>query len=160
MGRMSGKLYDEIQQTKPFRSLEEEAFLNLWRTSNHLVGCVDRVLRKAGLTRDQYNALRILRGAEPHGLVPRRVGERMVASPPDPVRFLARLEKRALICRSRGPEPGSGDGKVRITDAGLELVEDLDLPIGRLLEELLGHLGNPRLRSLIGLLEETRGGRA
>jgi len=56
----------EIVQEPPFSSVEEEALLNLLRTSDCLHRAFHRKTRDWGVTSTQYNILRILRGARPH----------------------------------------------------------------------------------------------
>src|SRR3989304_5853011 len=74
---MAGRLQAEIKQKKPFRTLEQEAFLNLLRTTDALLRGQAKVLKSVGLSHPQYNVLRILRGAGPHGLACREVCERV-----------------------------------------------------------------------------------
>jgi DNA-binding MarR family transcriptional regulator len=118
---------------------------------------VAATLRPTGLSPTQYNVLRILRGAEPDGLVCREIGERMITRDPDITRLLDRLEERGLVARSRGTE----DRRVivtRITREGLRILESLDEPIEALHLKQVGHLGPERLKGLIALLEAIRGG--
>jgi DNA-binding MarR family transcriptional regulator len=152
---MSGRLVREIRQTKPFGSPEEEAALNVHRTSAVLEEAFAGELRPHGLTGTQYNALRILRGAGPAGLACREIADRMVRRDPDVTRLLDRLESRGLVARARAPR----DRRVvvtRITPAGLGLLSSLDASMRALPRRLLGHLGRKRLGLLIGLLEEAR----
>ena len=65
-----GSLKKEIKQVKPWSSREEEAFLNLLRTADALSRGEAAVLKSANLSANQYNALRILRGAGPDGRRP------------------------------------------------------------------------------------------
>jgi hypothetical protein len=58
-----GKILKELQQTKPFRHVEEEVFLNIQRTADAMMQEVVDVLRPSSLSVTQYNVLRILRGA-------------------------------------------------------------------------------------------------
>lgn len=154
---MVGKLQQEIQQTKPFASAEQEVFLNLQRTAEVLLQGLVELLKPAGLSPSQYNVLRILRGAGTEGLACRQVSERMVTRDPDMTRLLDRLEERDLVGRSRQP----GDRRVvktRITTAGQRLLKQLDQPIAALHEQQLGHMKGKRLRSLLDLLEMARAG--
>ena len=84
-------LKNEIGQERPFSSVEEEAFLNLLRTSDCLHRAFQRRIRNRGVTSTQYNVLRILRGALPQGLTCSAIGERMITEVPDITRLLARL---------------------------------------------------------------------
>lgn len=152
---MTGRIRREIRQKKPFQRIEDEAFVNLLRTTDALMQGVAAALKPAGLSPAQYNVLRILRGAGSDGLACREIGERMIAKDPDITRLLDRLEERGLIGRARD----RADRRVittRITDKGLRILKGLD----RLIEELhvkqLGHLGEQRLRSLVTLLESAR----
>ena len=155
---MGGKLAAEIKQTKPFGSLEEEAILNLHRTSSILLQVEMEALKPHGLSLTQYNALRILRGAGPGGLACQEIAGRMIARDPDITRLLDRLEKRKLIGRVRSSE----DRRVvvtRITEAGLKLLASLDGELRQLPKKVLGHLGEKQLRALVDLLEEARSGK-
>lgn len=152
---MVGQLRQQIKQPKPFRSPEEEAFLNVLRTSTALVAGLVDVLRPYDLTQPQYNVLRILRGAGDDGLPSGEVGERMVTRDPDVTRLLDRLEARALVARVRQP-PDRRVVTARLTSAGLRLVELLDGPIQELHVRRLGHLTKTELRTLNELLERAR----
>jgi len=152
-----GRLADEIRQTKPFSSLEEEAILGIQRTASVLEQAVAEALRPWRLSSTQYNVLRILRGAGAGGLACQEIAGRMVTRDPDVTRLLDRLEARGLIARSRSRE----DRRVvvgRISPAGRRLLASADPSIAGLPERLLGHLGERRTRLLVELLERVRKG--
>ena len=154
---MAGRILDEIKQSRPIPTLEEEAYLNVQRTANVLLQDVVELLKAHNLTPTQYNVLRILRGAGEAGLTAGDVGDRMITRDPDVTRLLDRLETRGLAERSRCTE----DRRVvwtRITAAGLAAIGPLDDPINEIHLRHLGHLGPERLATLIGLLEAARGG--
>jgi DNA-binding MarR family transcriptional regulator len=134
---------------------EEEAFLNLQRTASLLLLALGRELKPHDLTPAQYNALRILRGAGDEALTCGEIGERLVSPGPDVTRLLDRLEARHLVARLRD-ETDRRVVRARITEAGLDLLAELDVPVERELRRLLGHLGEGKLGSLIELLEEAR----
>ncbi len=152
-----GKLRDEIKQTKPFGSLEDEAFLNVIRTAERFLWREAEFLKPYEITLSQYNVLRILRGAEPEGLICREISERMIARDPDVTKLLDRLEARGLVKRER-QENDRRVIIVRVTPEGVKLVDEIDRPALKMTEELLGHLGERKLKTLIGLLEEAREG--
>lgn len=152
---MPGRLGKEIKMTRPFRSLEEEAYLNLLRTAEALRQGIAEVLRAHSLSPAQYNVLRILRGAGAGGLACREIGERMVTRDPDITRLLDRLEDRKLVTRARDPR----DRRIivtRITMAGLKTLRALDRPVARAHLDQLGHLGKRSLQAMIELLERAR----
>jgi DNA-binding MarR family transcriptional regulator len=152
---MAGGIQAEIKQRKPFKSLEAEALLALLRTADQLQGRVAEMLKPHQLSPTQYNALRILRGAEPKGLPCSQIGERMINRDPDVTRLLNRLEDRGLVERGRD----SKDRRViaaRATRLALELLKSLDRPVEEFQRRLLGHLGKHRLKTLIRLLDAAR----
>ena len=137
---MSGKLAKEIRQTKPFRSRDEEAFLNLARTYEFLSQQLAELLKQYQLTPTQYNMLRILRGSGSDGVTCSQATERMLTPDPDITRLLDRMEAQDFIRRERSKE----DRRVvitRITDRGLDLVKRIDEPLDRLFSRAVGRLG-------------------
>lgn len=156
---MASRLQEEIKQNKPFSGIEQEALLNIHRTSGHVAHFLQQILKKHGLTDSQYNVLRILRGAGPEGLRCMEIGERMISRDPDITRLLERLERRRLIERSRDQT----DRRVvytRISREGLSLLKELDPTVEAGAKASLSHMDGEKLRTLIGLLEEVRQGAA
>jgi DNA-binding MarR family transcriptional regulator len=150
-----GRLRREIKQSKPFASVEEEAYLVLQRTADALLRGMTAVLKPSGLSPTQYNVLRILRGAGDQGLACREIGARMITRDPDITRMLDRLEARRLVMRDRDRD----DRRVittRITTEGLQLLKRLDAATLEYPKKRMGHLGAERLRSLTRLLDLLR----
>jgi DNA-binding MarR family transcriptional regulator len=150
-----GRLRREIQQTKPFPTLEEEVFVGLQRTATLFLIGLSEALTKAGVSPAQYNVLRILRGAGREGLACGAIWERMVTRDPDMTRLLDRLEARGLVTRARGQR----DRRVvtaSVTARGLRLLSGLDRPVTRSHRRTLGHMSRSALRSLATLLEQAR----
>lgn len=113
------------------------------------------VLKAEDLSANQYNVLRILRGA-PDGLACGEIGDRMITRDPDITRLLDRLERRGLIARSRE----SKDRRMvtaTITAEGLGLLARMDEPVRAMHRGELGHLGRARLAALTELLRAARG---
>ena len=145
----------EIVQEAPFSSPEEEALLNLLRTSDYLQRAFHLKTRNWGITSTQYNVLRILRGAHPNGLTCTAIGSRMIAAEPDITRLLTRLKALKLIRQQRD----SRDRRVlwtHICAPGLDLLRKMDPVIRQLPKDLLGHLKPAELSELIRLLERAR----
>jgi DNA-binding MarR family transcriptional regulator len=131
-------------------SREEQAFLELLRTTDLLSRGLARILKAEDLSSTQYNVLRILRGA-PEGLPCGEIANRMITRDPDVTRLLDRLEKRGLISRNR-EERDRRTVLARPTPAGLKLLAGLDEPIQTAHRKQLGHLGRERLRELTDLM--------
>lgn len=145
----------EIAQELPFSSKEEESLLNLLRTSDSVQRAFQLKTRKWGVTSTQYNVLRILRGAHPHGLTCSAIGDRMITAEPDITRLLARLKALKLI-RQRRDQHDRRAVCTHISAAGLALLSEMDPVILQAPRELLGHLSGAELIELIRLLELAR----
>ena len=152
---MPGRIQQELQQRRPVARLDEEAFLNIERTADLLMQKLIDVLRPYELTPTQYNVLRILRGAGEDGANCKDIGARMLTRDPDITRLLDRLDKRALITRSRAKKDRR-HLSIRITSEGLRVLSALDEPIVELCASTLGHLGGQRLEQLVTALENIR----
>ena len=154
---MSGKLADELRQSKPFASVEEEAMLNLARTHEFVSQRMAGFFKRFQLTATQYNILRILRGAGTDGISCSEAAARMVTADSDITRLLDRLEARNLIARERSRE----DRRVvksRITADGLDLLRTIDKPLAAFMKTIAGPAGQEKLRQLIEILETIRQG--
>ena len=154
---MSPTLKEDLRQRKAFTSLQQEAFLNVLRTSSRLTDSLEDLLRPYGLSSTQFNVLRILRGSEPDGLCRNELRDRMLTRMPDMTRLLDRMEDAGLVTRSREQE----DRRMvltRITGAGQALLDELDRPVIELHRRQLGRLSDDQLRSLIDLLTLAREG--
>ncbi|HTW78120.1 MAG TPA: MarR family transcriptional regulator [Terracidiphilus sp.] len=148
-------LKTEIAQGPPFASAQEEALLNIMRTADLLHREFHQRARAWGITSTQYNVLRILRGAQPQGLPCAAIGDRMITAEPDITRLLNRLKTLKLVRQRRDHH----DRRVVIThisEAGLELLRQMEPVIDRAPHELLGHLSPSDIAELIRLLELAR----
>ena len=153
---MATRLLDEIAQTRPFGSLEQEAHLSVARTAAVLEHALSEALKTSGVTPTQYNVLRILRGAGSAGLCRNEVSSRMVARVPDATRLLDRMEAAGLIQRARDGE----DRRyvtTRISEEGLRLLAELDEPMMALHRAHFARFTEAELTTLIDLLARVRG---
>jgi DNA-binding MarR family transcriptional regulator len=145
----------DLRQQKPFRSLHQEAFLNLTRTETVLHDGLDRVLGPHGLSLTQYNVLRMLRGAGTDGLCRNEIRDRLITRMPDVSRLLDRMETAGLIHRDRS----TTDRRLvntTLTPRGRALADTLDHDVAQEHERQLGHLSEAQLRTLIELLSLAR----
>jgi len=150
----ASQLQHELRKKRPFDSAEEEAHLNIVRTSDQFENRFGRLFREYGLTSSQYNVLRILRG-EGRPLQCAEITERMLQVVPAMTGLLDRLEKQELIERRRSTE----DRRVIFvepTRKALELLATMDQPVLMLNQKLLGGLTKSELKELSRLLEKAR----
>ncbi|MEZ6037254.1 MAG: MarR family transcriptional regulator [Planctomycetota bacterium] len=107
------------------------------------------------LTYQQYNVLRILRGAMPKGLPTLEIGTRMIERTPGVTRLIDRLAHKGLVERERSTEDRR-QVLCRLTAAGEELLSTLDQPIAELDEAVVGALDDGEVRGLIHVLDRLR----
>ena len=151
------RIREEIKQAKPFRTVSDEAFVTLQRTSDVVLREFTRFLKSWAVSPTQYNVLRILRGAGTEGLRCGEIAERMITHDPDITRLLDRMERAGWIERARE----SKDRRVvvaRVSKSGLELLKQIDRPIEDHIQRTSGHMTEKRMRLLVDLLDELRAG--
>jgi DNA-binding MarR family transcriptional regulator len=148
-------LQREIRQRRPFQSAGQEAVLSLLRTTDVVRRRIAGVIEPHGLTAQQFNVLRILRGAGDDGLPTLEVAERMVEQTPGITRLLDRLETKGLVRRQRCPKDRR-QHLCWITPAGRTLIAGLDAPTLAAVEACLGRLGRAEQTTLIRLLDTIR----
>jgi DNA-binding MarR family transcriptional regulator len=138
-----------------FDSPQQEAYLALWRTYDRLRTLEDELFSMLNLTAQQYNVLRLLRASQPDAVLTSSIAAQMVSRAPDMTRMLDHLESRGLIGRTRSTEDRRAV-LVRITAAGLALLDDIAEPLDACHEQQLGHLSATDLKSLVQLLRKVR----
>jgi DNA-binding MarR family transcriptional regulator len=138
-----------------FDSVEQEVFLNLWRTYDRLRALEDELFARYDLTPQQYNALRLLSGQHPEKIRTLDLAARLVSRAPDITRLLDKLEQRGLIERDR-PADNRRTVFIGMTNAGRALLRELREPIRQCHARQLGHLSQRELKALIALLRAAR----
>ena len=126
----------------------------LLRTANVLRRRVDALVATEGITSQQYNVLRILRGAKAP-LPTMEIAERMIDQAPGITRHVNNLEERGLIRR----EAWAGDRRqvlCQITPAGLRVLERLDAPLDELDDRIAAALSSAQIDALLEVLSEIR----
>jgi DNA-binding MarR family transcriptional regulator len=148
---------DEIRQSRPFSSPSEEGVVALARTADQMRRSLTRVIEPHGITLQQYNVLRILRGAGTDGLPTLEIASRMVERAPGVTRLLDRLEAKALVRRQRSARDRR-QILCWIAPAGLELLDELDAPMQEGARAFMAPLRGRELPTFIRLLDELRAG--
>src|SRR5215218_8519756 len=118
-------LQAEIVQRRPFHSIRAEVAVSILRTAALIERHFAQVVASSGITVQQYNVLRILRGAGSEGLPTLVIRDRMIHAAPGITRLLDKLEKAGLARRER---TASDRRQVfcYITDQGRAIVDELD----------------------------------
>jgi len=116
-------LKDRIKQRK-FNNPGQEAVLNILAAGSVLRDKQQEILHAHGLSPQQYNILRILKGGPKEGFPRCEIYDRMVEKAPDITRLIDRLEKAQLVVRVRS-ENDRRQSIAQITQKGIEKLEEL-----------------------------------
>lgn len=157
MAKAPSRIHEEIKQRRPFPSLAQEAFVALLRTTDMARQVAIDCIGPHGVTLQQYNVLRILRGAEPDGLPTLDIAETMIEKAPGITRLLDRLEAKRLVARERCPTDRR-QVTCRISRMGLELLAKLDPLVDRADESITRGLTRAEQRTFVALLDRIRAG--
>jgi len=144
---------EQPEQKGTVTSRQQQAVVSILRAAAHVRRFGLNALDQHGITSQQYNVLRILRGAGPAGLPTLDIAERMIEQTPGITRLLDRLEAKKLARRERA----SDDRRLvlcYISKAGLDLLSELDIPIRNQAKEAVSRLNDSELDELIRLLEQ------
>jgi DNA-binding MarR family transcriptional regulator len=140
---------------KRFDSPEQEVFLSLWRTYDRLRLLEEELFGRHGLTAQQYNALRLLRGVHPGRMPTLALGSRLISRAPDITRLVDALDERGLVERER-PAANRRVVMIGITEAGLALLDQLAAEVCACHTKQLGHLSPGEMKTLVALLKKAR----
>ena len=135
----------------------EEAATGLLRTADLMRRFFEGHFEGLGLTGQQFNVLRILRGAGANGLPTLEIANRMIEKTPGITRMIDRLERKGLVRRVRG----SDDRRCVycfITKEGNALIGRLDGPLRDAHHEALAMLSEREQLKLIELLDSIQAG--
>jgi DNA-binding MarR family transcriptional regulator len=158
MPTRSSALSEELQQSRTFVSSGHEAVVSILRTAAVVQRQIAQVVEANGITIQQYNVLRILRGAD-GGLPTLAIRDRMIEEAAGITRLLDKLEGAGFVVRERST-PDRRQVVCQITPAGLALLADLDKPVDEVNVTLVRMLDEAQKKMLIYLLTAVRLGSA
>jgi DNA-binding MarR family transcriptional regulator len=139
----------------PVRSRAQDGILGLLRTADVVRRRLAAAVEPYGISLQQYNVLRILRGAHPAPLATYEIAERMIEQTPGMTRLLDRLEERGWVARARCPD----DRRLvhcRVTPAGLALLAEADGPVDAADAAAVAALSERELVRLTAMLRRLR----
>ncbi len=147
------KIEDAIKQTKPFRNNRHKAMVNLIYTHNFIVDQLRSKIKPFGITMQQYNVLRVLRGAgEP--ISTSVIRERLLDKMADTSRMVNRLHQKGLVTRNEC-EHDKRLVDISLTEAGYALLEQLDL-LNPDMDKVVGSITEEEATTLSNLLDKIR----
>ncbi len=143
---MTQALSRRLKQAR-FSSAQQEALLSIAVTAGTINDVADAICERHGLTRSQYNVLRILRGVYPEGHPRCEIAQRMLERAPDVTRLVDRLQAQGLVRRNRSSKD-QRQAITRITPKGLKLLEGIQPEIDEQGTTLLGRLSDKECHEL------------
>lgn len=148
------KLEEEISQ-KSFKSDYHKATINLIYTYNWLINYQIDLLKPYGITLQQFNILRILRGQFPNPTSIKIIKDRMLDKMSDASRIVEKLRLKNLVDRKVCPhERRKVD--VLITQSGLDLLKEIDNHDDEVIAKI-SSLSETEVMQLNELLDKMRG---
>ena len=147
------KLEEELQQKK-FSSEVLKAILNIEFTGNWLDSEANRVLKPFGISSQQYNVLRILKGQGDNAISVNNIMSRMINKMSNASRLVEKLRQKDLIERVTC-ESDRRQVDVRITKKGLQLLVDSGESMNKY-DRMKSKLTEKEAKTLNGLLEKIR----
>ncbi len=150
-----GAVQQEIRQRRPFPSVSHEAIVALLRTADLVRRQITTLVEPHGITPQQYNVLRILRGAGADGLPTLEVAERMIEQTPGVTRLLDRMEAKELVRRQRCPKDRR-QHLCWITPRGLAVLQKIDAVSQRAADDTMKGLRTKDRETFVRLLDAIR----
>ncbi|MGD0580872.1 MAG: MarR family transcriptional regulator [Bryobacteraceae bacterium] len=155
MSRSESRLQAELKQSRPFASPLQEAFLSVLKTADLLTHVLDQHLASHDLRHQQYNVLRILRGAGPEGIPTLAIADRLIECTPGMTRLLDRMEQKGLVLRKRCP-----DDRRQVlcyaTAQGNDLLDRLEPMVKTLVDQFFERIQPAELETFIETMERIR----
>ena len=142
----------ERLQQRRFGTLADEAVVSLMVAADHFDQAIAPTWERHGITGDQYNVLRILRGVYPGGHPRNEVARRLIHRAPDVTRMLDRLVRQGLIARVRNPADRR-ESIATITKAGLAKLERIDPDVHAAQRAITASLSERDLKQLVRLCD-------
>ena len=147
------KLEQAIQSTK-FKSEVQKAGLNILYTAWWLKTIMSKELKEYGLTHEQYNVLRILKGRFPDQMCVRDIACRMIEKSSNVPRIIDRLEVKKLVKRSTSAED-KRETVITITQAGINILDMTTTRIDNMYAKTVS-MDEDSAKTLNNLLEHLR----
>ena len=145
---------EEALKSSRFANQKHKATLNVLYTAYWLRHNFSKALKEEGLTLEQYNVLRILKGKHPDQLCVKDIGGRIIEKSSNVPRIIDRLVIKKLAKRASSKED-KRETLVSITEKGISILMNATMRVDRITEEVTGLDENEAL-VLNELLEKLR----
>ena len=148
------RIEDAIKQ-KSFKDPYNKALVNLLYTNSYIITKQGKLFKPHGLSPEQYNVLRILRGQHPEPITVSSIQDRMLNKMSNASRLVEKLKLKDLVNRVECPSDRR-QVDITITEKGLSTLDDLEGKIDKFNRDIL-NLNETELNQLNELLDKLRG---
>ncbi|QYA25551.1 MarR family transcriptional regulator [Gramella sp. MT6] len=146
---------EELLKTKDIMSPSKKLALNLIVTANHISDKIQEAIKPFGISSQQFNVLRILRGQKGKPANLSTIQERMVSKMSNTTRLVDKLVDKKLCERIVCPS-NRRKVEIRITETGMKLLADIDPVIDKVENDFAKNINEKELLSLNTKLNELR----
>lgn len=148
-------IMQDIAQTRPFRNDYHKATVNLIFTGKWIVNLHNELFKLHGITIQQYNILRILKGLYPSSLTVKMLRERMLDKMSDASRVVEHLRKKGMVERVES-HIDRRKVDIIITQKGIEKLNEIDSSENEMMDKFLSNLNTDEINQLDSLLNKCR----
>lgn len=149
------KIEDAIKQER-FENEHLKSYINIFYTANWLYNKISGQLKPYGITHEQFNVLRILRGSYPKALCQKDIQSRMIAPNSNVNLIIKRLQAKEYVSLAKS-DRDRREHQIKITKQGQDLLKSLDKHLSQNREEPSA-LNISEAFHLNALLDKMRGG--
>lgn len=141
-------------KTVSFKSKSQEAVVGIMYLNKLIESTMHSVFKPYDISGQQYNVLRILRGKHPNAVNLFEVQERMISPMSNATRLVEKLRLKGFVERSEC-EQNRRKVDIKITQSGLDLLEDLSQDVQQKEQEIFNKLTPNQLNHLVELINQS-----
>lgn len=149
------KIEEAIKQEKSFRNPYHRVSVNLIFTGRWIYNLHNELFKTFGLTIQQYNILRILKGQYPKTATVKLIRERMLDKMSDASRIVENLRKKKLLERALNADDRRSVDVI-ITQRGFDLLDEIEEKGNDTLDNYVSNLPQDEIDQLNSLLDKVR----
>lgn len=145
---------EDVLKTNKFNDEVHKATLNILYTSYWMRDNVSSTMKEIGITSEQFNILRILKGKHPEAMCVKDIASRMIEKSSNVPRILDRLVAKELVMRTTSKED-KRETIISLTDAGIQTLQRANDELAAINKQTIG-INNEEAAVLNQLLEKLR----
>jgi len=145
---------EDVLKTNKFNDEVHKATLNILYTSYWMRDNVSSTMKEIGITSEQFNILRILKGKHPEAMCVKDIASRMIEKSSNVPRILDRLVAKELVMRTTSKED-KRETIISLTDAGMQTLQRANEELAAINKKTIG-INNEEAAVLNQLLEKLR----